>query len=514
MATRCRWSLLVMLSVLASQMAVAQAPATQGAVPAQSPAPSPTEKRVAIVVGISDYPPESGFPKLRYAAKDAEDLASDLGKQGYQTELLTDQHAMKSSIRRALQQAHDILSQSGAGQGESGTILFFFSGHGGQASGTGSVPRQYLVTYDSTSDDSEPGYPLKDIADALENSGAAHRMMFIDACRDQTGTSSKGAPVLTSFRQLIAARGIKIFFSTAPGQQSYEDAAAQNGYFTHYLLEGLDGKAAASDGLITFDGLAKWVSDAMRSDTSVYQTPYWNQNASGDFYLAGGTVRKVALVVGTDNYEGAVLHSAIAGARQVNAQLNQVGFTTTYIENATGDQLRAALNTFAVGLGPRDVALVYFAGSGGIATGMPFLMGVDAKLPAEIPGGRWDKGPAASVTMGEVMDTVRRNHAGPNIYLLDMGMARASSADVLNLTLLKREHSLALFCCKSGQEPERTAEGSLFARVFTSVLHQPNMSAGYAASQIVSAVFDQTNGVEYAIEIPMLPDRVYLTPSQ
>jgi hypothetical protein len=40
------------------------------------------------------------------------------------------------------------------------------------------------------------------------------------------------------------------------------------------------------------------------------------------------------------------------------------------------------------------------------------------------------------------------------------------------------------------------------------------MSAGYAASKIMSAIYDQTNGVEYAVEIPMLPDRVYLTPSQ
>jgi hypothetical protein len=50
--------------------------------------------------------------------------------------------------------------------------------------------------------------------------------------------------------------------------------------------------------------------------------------------------------------------------------------------------------------------------------------------------------------------------------------------------------------------------------VFISVLKTPKMSAGLAVSKMMSAVFDQTNGEEYAIEIPMLPDRVYLTPSQ
>jgi hypothetical protein len=70
-----------------------------------------------------------------------------------------------------------------------------------------------------------------------------------------------------------------------------------------------------------------------------------------------------------------------------------------------------------------------------------------------------------------------------------------------------------LFSCKPGQDPVRTEDGSLFSRTVASVLREPNMSAGYAASKIMSAIFDQTNGVEYAIEIPMLTDRVYLTPS-
>jgi uncharacterized caspase-like protein len=419
---------------------------------------------------------------------------------------------MRSSIRRALQQAHDVLNQGKTDGKEAGTVLFAFSGHGGQKN-SGVSTGQYLVTYDSMSDDPEPGYPLKEIAQALTDSGAAHRMMFIDACRDLAGSGSKGAPVLTSFREFLQAEGMKIFFSTAPGTQSFEDQKSHNGYFTHYLLEGLSGKAATPDGLVTFDSLAKWVSRAMKSAANVYQTPYWNQAASGDFFVAGRLVNKQALVIGIDQYSGHPLHSAIAGAKQVDAQLNLAGFDTTFLENAHFSEIQTGLTAFAKNLGPKDVALFYFAGEGGIATGKPFLMAADSTLPDQAVAGKWEKPPANSITLAEVMDIVRQNHPGPNIFLLDTGMARASSADTLDLPSLKRDRTLVLFSCKPGQDPVRTEDGSLFSRTVASVLREPNVSAGYAASKIMSAIFDQTNGVEYAIEIPMLTDRVYLTPS-
>jgi uncharacterized caspase-like protein len=355
---------------------------------------------------------------------------------------------------------------------------------------------------------------LREIAEALNDSGAARKMMFIDACRDLTASASKSAPALSGFREFIQAQGLKTFFSTAPGQQSFEDDKSHNGYFTHYLLEGLAGKAAKPDGLITFDSLATWVSHAMKSDSNVYQVPYWNQSATGDFYLAGQISKKEALVIGIDRYSDHPLHSAIAGAEQVYKQLNVDGFETVLIEDASIDQLQVRLSEFAKNLGPKDVALFYFAGEGGIASGKPFLMAADARIPDHGSAGKWEHIPSNAVTLADVMDLVRRNHPGPNIFLLDMGMARASSADVLDLAALRRQQTLVLFSCKSGQEPARTQDGSLFSRTVVSVLKEPGLSADYAVSRIVTAIYDQTDGVEYAIEIPMLQDRVYLTPAQ
>lgn len=502
---------LALLLALSSPLVSAQGATKEVQSKAPNPDPFLTEKKVAIVVGISDYPAESGFPKLQFAAKDAQDLAAALQKQGYQTQLLTNEHAMKSSIQRALAQAKIQLNQGKLGDKPLGTVLFAFSGHGGQKQ-IGSDTRQYLVTFDADAEAGDYGYPLKEIADALNDSGAQRKMMFIDACRDLQ-SSSKGAPSLTSFRELSSAQGIKTFFSTAPGAQSYEDEKAGNGYFTKYLLLGLSGKAAGPDGLITFDGLASWVIRSMKADNT-YQVPYWNQSASGDFYLAGSLSRKAALVVAVDHYSWHPLHSAIGGGKQVSEQLNSDGFDVTYLEDAKYADLLTQIGEFARNIGPTDAALFYFAGEGGIASGHPFVVAVDGKLPEQAVDGKWDKVPANAIAVTDIIDAVKKNHPGPNIFLFDMGLARASSADGLDLMSLKRDHTLVLFSCKSGQDPALTDDGSLFSRTVVSVLKEPGMSAGYASAKIKAAIFDQTNGVQYAVDVPMLPDRVYLTPSQ
>ncbi|MGA7918328.1 MAG: caspase family protein [Candidatus Acidiferrales bacterium] len=128
---------------------------------------------------------------------------------------------------------------------------------------------------------------------------------------------------------------------------------------------------ALRDGLITFNGLADYVTRAMNADPRTPQKPYWNQNASGDFYLAGHLNRKEALVIGIDDYSGHPLRSAIGGAKQVFDQLDANGFHASFASNTTAVQLKRRLSEFARNLGPQDVALFYFAGSWGIATGKP-----------------------------------------------------------------------------------------------------------------------------------------------
>ena len=72
-----RWATAVPLLCIAPLLA-AQAAPTAPATSPTVPTPAVSAKKVAILVGISAYPAESGFPQLHYAAKDAQDFAAEL----------------------------------------------------------------------------------------------------------------------------------------------------------------------------------------------------------------------------------------------------------------------------------------------------------------------------------------------------------------------------------------------------------------------------------------------------
>jgi TPR repeat protein len=236
-----------------------------------------TEKKLALIVGINDYQEESGLSKLKYAVSDAEELATALQSYGYVTDVLTDKRAIKVIIRRHLD---DLLKRV---EPDSGTVLFAFSGHGGQV---GSV--SYLATYDAGADSlDKDGIAVDEIKNQLAESKAARRMMFLDACRSVTAPGGKdsAAPV-APFMKLADAKGLRMLISTGAKTRSYESDPLRHGVFTYYLLAGLKGGAAGSDGLITFNGLADYVTDKVK-ESKPGQVPYTDGQSTGDFYLGG-----------------------------------------------------------------------------------------------------------------------------------------------------------------------------------------------------------------------------------
>jgi hypothetical protein len=60
---------------------------------------------VAIVVGVSDYAPDTGLQKLQYANRDAEAVAAELRRQDYKVRLLVDGEATRSRISAAIREA-------------------------------------------------------------------------------------------------------------------------------------------------------------------------------------------------------------------------------------------------------------------------------------------------------------------------------------------------------------------------------------------------------------------------
>jgi uncharacterized caspase-like protein len=78
--------------------------------------------------------------------------------------------------------------------------------------------------------------------------------------------------------------------------------------------------------------------------------------------------RKVAVVIGIDRYADPSipqLSNAVNDARAIGQVLeSQLGYETVVLENATKPTVVAALNRLALELGPKDSAIVYYAGHG------------------------------------------------------------------------------------------------------------------------------------------------------
>ena len=233
------------------------------------------QPKIAVIVGIGHYPQFSGLSALRYPAHDVELLEAELTHQGYKVVSLKDQEATRGSIEQALRNISDLVA------GGSGTVLFFFSGHGFADQG-----KNYLATYEaSVTNLARSGMPVKAVADLLKSTGAPRQIILIDACRSEAG-KDVGA---RSFAALQVAAGLRALLSTKAGHISYEDDALGSGVLTHFLVEGLRGQAAGVDGLITFRDLSDFVINGVSSyglKSGQMQVPYEAGEASGDFLLA------------------------------------------------------------------------------------------------------------------------------------------------------------------------------------------------------------------------------------
>jgi hypothetical protein len=237
---------------------------------------------VAILVGVGKYPPFSHLGQLRYPGADVESTAAALKAQRYSVVTLKDSDATRESVLNAISEAGGAMADELKAH-KSLTIIFFFSGHGFAVNGD-----NYLATFDAGIKNlASSGLRVKDVEQALIRTGAARRVLWIDACRNEPG--SKGVDESRSLVTLRAAAGTRALLSTEAGHMSYEDDGLKQGVFTYYLVKGLRGAAAKSDGLVTFQDLAAYVTSNVKQRSLAngnLQIPYEAGESSGDFLLA------------------------------------------------------------------------------------------------------------------------------------------------------------------------------------------------------------------------------------
>jgi hypothetical protein len=232
------------------------------------------EDRQGVIIGINEYN-DLSIPKLAGAVNDATDICKRLKDFGNfkvtNDHFLIDKEATGKAIRKAIS---DLLWQPDPCD----LALFYFSGHGfvdGYGNG-------YIAPYDMLKQ--EPfvcGIDMPELKKIILNSVNKSIVLIILDCA-YSGILTKGdksipdakAPFDSYFRNLNLERGGegKIIIASSEGghvskeiniKHENEQEPHPHGVFTFYLLEGLDGKAADQTGIITLEGLYKYVENQL-----------------------------------------------------------------------------------------------------------------------------------------------------------------------------------------------------------------------------------------------------------
>jgi WD40 repeat protein len=228
--------------------------------PAEWPAaPGPKPHMWVLLAGVSAYSdPEL---QLRFAAKDAKDLAAALKKQanGIYGEVNIEVLADAKVTREAILQALGRLQRS---TGPNDLVIMFLAGHG-----VANAADYYFLPFDAGHEDEGNSWAIKGISgsvlrEALGSIGA-RMVVFLDTCYAGAAAQPDNFKLSNEFSS--PETGVAFFGATSARQEAQELESLHNGVFTRALLDVLDGDAGRPSGgvirtLILGDELAVQVA--------------------------------------------------------------------------------------------------------------------------------------------------------------------------------------------------------------------------------------------------------------
>jgi uncharacterized caspase-like protein/Tfp pilus assembly protein PilF len=299
--------------------------------------------RWALVVGVDAYQNKDIVP-LKGAAADAKAIAAALIKYAdfpeKQVVLLTTEGALKPT---GLTIEEKLLEIRNAAKPDD-LMLFFFAGHGIEAEG-----ERYLLTYEANIASGatlrRTAYAVTELMRAMENMPVAHRIVMVDACRDNPLASSTGKNITSeSFAQAFVfkpgeERGVRAtFLSASQGQAAYEWSEKGRGYFSYFVERALAGDPdAVRFGKVTLNSLADYlgelVSRAVREGKGKEQKPYAEIKGESGFELV--PTQQLAASAKAPAPPSAPATRRIYGVVKDsdNEPLNGVGLTVSWVQS-------------------------------------------------------------------------------------------------------------------------------------------------------------------------------------
>ncbi|WP_414755162.1 eIF2A-related protein [Anabaena sp. CCY 9910] len=215
-----------------------------------------------LLVGVNEYQ-DKQLPSLRYSAVDCQVLAEALisaTQEQFSQKEINIYHDFAAELP-LLTHVRTSLKQITTSAQPTDTILFYFSGHGMLQAKT---QQAYLCLADTQKDDLEnTGLSIQELLQFFSHSGVQNQLVWLDACHSG-GMTLRGlnpTPQLVAVLKQRAAKsqGFYALLSCDTDQQSWEFPELGHGVFTYYLMRGLRGEAADNQGIISADGLYRYV---------------------------------------------------------------------------------------------------------------------------------------------------------------------------------------------------------------------------------------------------------------
>ena len=230
-------------------------------------------RRYALVVGVQNYE-GTGLGSLHYCDNDAAGLADVLAKRGYRVILMTRPEWRAKDRDDLLPTADNIRDNLKAilrNRKPADTVLLAFSGHGEQLKKDG---KMYFCAAKCNLDKPETLVSLDEVYGLLKDNPAGGKVLIVDACRnDPLAGKAVGSEKLESVTRPELPDppgGTVALFSCSKGEMAYESDALKHGYLFHFVIEGLEGKAAGKGGRIKWTDLTKHVDDEL-SDAVLHE---------------------------------------------------------------------------------------------------------------------------------------------------------------------------------------------------------------------------------------------------
>lgn len=248
-------------------------------------------------MGISDFHSSENhtLPRIPFAAKDAVRLYKTLRDFGdfdpHDMRLLVTSKPEDASIAVETPTRANILSalsELASNAKSTDLFLLFIASHGFELSEVPYIatPDTRMNVVDSTAIHTEG------INKYLRTSSARFVVRIFDACRAPYAVGrSPSAGMTPRFAQSMFAsgNGWATISSCSSGEVSYETGEFEQGVFSYYLCEGIEGEAADDNGLLTLELLVNYVKISVvnwAKQQSIIQTPHLHADMSGTLLLS------------------------------------------------------------------------------------------------------------------------------------------------------------------------------------------------------------------------------------